>query len=53
MDVALRLLAEHAELRQLVDAMVTAVRPLAEGVEAIEQAATKGVLKVQLLVGGS
>ena len=48
MDVAVRMMADHASIRRLLGAMVTAVYPLSEGVEAMERAKQKGVLKVQL-----
>ncbi len=48
LDMALEMLAQHAELRQLVNAMTQHVMPLSKGVEAMQLAQTKGVLKVQL-----
>jgi threonine dehydrogenase-like Zn-dependent dehydrogenase len=48
MDMALRMLEQHGELRQLVNAMTQHVLPLSRGEEAMQLAQTKGVLKVQL-----
>eukprot|EP00775_Hariotina_reticulata_P010351 gene10351-10509_t len=50
MDVALQLMAEHAELRDLLKAMVQHEMPLKDGVEAVQLAQQKGVLKVQVVM---
>lgn len=50
MDVALRFMAQHAEVRQLFKRMLQHEVPLADGVAAMSLAATKGVLKVQLVM---
>ena len=48
MDVALRMMAEHASIRKLLNSMVSAVYPLGQAVEAMGEAQRKGVLKVQV-----
>ncbi len=48
MDVALQMMQQHPGIRRLMASMVSAVYPLAQGVEAMEEARRKGVLKVQL-----
>jgi hypothetical protein len=40
-------------MKRLVGAMLHGVFPLEQGVEALEKAATKGTLKVQLVMDGS
>lgn len=50
MDMALRLMTEHAPLRQLLRSMLQHEVPLADGVAAMGLAANKGVLKVQLVM---
>ncbi|WIA29344.1 hypothetical protein OEZ86_011849 [Tetradesmus obliquus] len=50
MDVALSMMQQHQELRQLLAAMTHKQLPLSQGVEAMALAQTKGVLKVQLVV---
>lgn len=40
-------------MRQLLNSMVDAVVPLEEGVAALERAAQKGTLKVQILMPAS
>jgi hypothetical protein len=49
MDVALRVLNRHAPLRMLVNAMLQHEVPLAQAVQGLETAGSKGVLKVHLL----
>ena len=46
--MAVRMMAKHPNVRRLLDSMVSAVYPLSQGVEAMEKAKQKGVLKVQL-----
>jgi hypothetical protein len=53
MDVALDMMIKHAELRQLLRDMLQHEVPLADGVAAVSLAAQKGVLKVQLVMGGA
>lgn len=50
MDVALKFMDEHAAMRQLLHNMLQHQVPLAEGEAALNLAATKGVLKVQLVM---
>jgi hypothetical protein len=50
MDMALRMMTQHAEIRALLGAMVQHEVPLADGVRALELARQKGVLKVQLVM---
>jgi hypothetical protein len=50
MDVALELMGQHEALRQLLASMLHHEVPLTDGVEAMRLAATKGVLKVQLVM---
>lgn len=48
LDMALRMMADHASVRSLLDSMLSAVLPIQRGEEALALAATKGTLKVQL-----
>lgn len=48
MDVALHMMEQHKDLRDLLDGMTTKVLPLSKGEEGMKLAATKGTLKVQL-----
>ncbi len=48
-DVALQLMEQHASVRQLLTAMTKSARPLSEGLDAMNEAASKGALKVQLI----
>jgi len=50
MDMAVRMMAKHPNVRRLLGSMVSAVYPLRLGSEAMEKAKQKGVLKVQLQV---
>jgi hypothetical protein len=50
MHVALRFMAQHAEVRQLLKRMLQHEVSLTNGVAAMSLAATKGVLKVQLIM---
>ncbi|GFH16085.1 PKS_ER domain-containing protein, partial [Haematococcus lacustris] len=52
MDMALSIMAEHAAVRRLLNAMVSHVVPLSQAVEAMDLAATPGVIKVQLHARG-
>ena len=51
MDMAVELLAAHEGLRRMVNAMTSRVFSIQEGVQAIEHAQQKGVLKVQIAFG--
>lgn len=53
MDIALRMMEQHAPVRSLLRAMTSHVVPLDRAEEAVELAAQKGVLKVQLLCSES
>lgn len=50
MGVALEFMVEHAAMRQLLRNMLQHQVPLAEGEAAMTLAATKGVMKVQLVM---
>lgn len=50
MDVALDMMAKHAEVRQLLQGMLQHQLPLSQGEEAMRLAGSKGVLKVQLVM---
>ena len=50
MDTAVRMMAEHPSIRRLLGSMVSEIYPLSQGLEAMEMAKQKGVLKVQLKV---
>lgn len=52
MDVALDMMHRHAEVQRLLGSMLQHELPLADGVAAMSLAAQKGVLKVQLIMGG-
>jgi hypothetical protein len=49
MDVALDMMQQHPEVRSLLDAMLHKEFPLSQGVEAMEYAQRRGVLKVQVV----
>ena len=48
MDVALRVMHEHAEVRRLLGRMTSGKFHISQALEAMEHAKAKGVLKVQL-----
>lgn len=48
-DQSLDMMVRHKPVRRLLHAMTSRVMPLVKGVQAMEVAATKGVIKVQLL----
>lgn len=48
MDMALRMIADHEEVRQLLTAMLQHEVPLTSGVEAMQLAQAKGVIKVHV-----
>lgn len=50
MDVALNMMVDHEEVRQLLAAMLHHEVPLKDGVEAMRLAQTRGVIKVQVTV---
>ena len=52
MDVALRLMAARPEVRSLLDGMTALQLPKRDAADAIERAAAKGVLKVQVVLDG-
>lgn len=53
MDVALSMMDKHVEVRQLLQRMLQHEIPLGDGVAAMSLAASKGVLKVQLVMHGA
>ncbi|KAI9003450.1 GroES-like protein [Hyaloraphidium curvatum] len=52
MDAALDVMRDHPEVRALLKSMLQHEVPLSRGVEALELARSKGVLKVQLICSG-
>jgi hypothetical protein len=50
MDMALSMMDKHAEVRWLLRHMLQHEMPLRDGVAAMSLAASKGVLKVQLVM---
>jgi hypothetical protein len=50
MDVALSMMDKHAQVRQLLRRMLQHEMPLGDGVAAMSLAASKGALKVQLVM---
>ncbi len=52
MDVALQMMQQHQQLRELLSAMLDRTYPAAQALEALQHAQQRGVLKVQVCFGG-